>query len=233
MGGGDIELSQIPGTKLYRPPGGAFVFLLWEAPAAPPPSIGLSKTWAEKGAPPCAGWYVFVSSGSETWPAVESQLRHVLGAERGWAWAAMEGETLDLVGTVAVELDPEGRTVVAADALLGLPPGLPPLGFAKGLEVCALTGPAGIDGLGLATPGGDPESGPTVGLLGTTSGCISFSALLASPVEGSESVKPLAAAQVDPLDPWDPARTWITPQRVDYMLVEVAAGSYRLEGRTS
>jgi hypothetical protein len=91
--------------------------------------------------------------------------------------------------------------------------------------------PAGQDpaGLGFADPAGQPALGLVAALTGAASGCLRFSALLAARATPGRTVKPLAAVQIDPLDPYSPDRTRVTPLGRDYAVVSEAGGGYRLE----
>ena len=56
-------------------------------------------------------------------------------------------------------------------------------------------------------------------LTGEAAGCVGFRALLASTVAGDRSRKGLAQVQIDPLAPFDPDRTKVTPLECDYELI--------------
>ena len=230
-----MDLTRIAATGLYAPPAGPrFVFLLWNTTGAPA-TIPFSATWADEGPPRAVGWYVFVDAMPQAGAAatLESDLRGALTADRGLAWAvpATGSAPFELTGAVPIELDADGRAVVSAASPIVMPTGMPPLGVAAGLRVTALPTEAGGEpaALGLTDPAGRPALGLVVALTGTTSGGVSFRAFLASPVTAAGTVKPLAAVQIDPLDPFSPDRTRVTPLGRDYALVHEAGGVYGLE----
>lgn len=224
------DLRLIASTKgLYAPPaGGRLLFMLAKPPSPPPGGIPFESTWADQGAPTEEGWYVIVPEVPEPADAVvlETHLRSTLSGDRGIAWSSL-GAKPTVIGQVPIELGSGDAPVVSADAPFSLPTGIPPLTIPAGLALAA-TAP-GPSTLGLASPGVAPSLGLAADLTGSTAGCLRFRALLASPVQGERSVKPLAAVRLDPLDPWDPQRTSISPLGPEYALVREAA-RYRLEG---
>ena len=230
-----MDLTRIAATGLYAPPAGPrFVFLLWNTSGAPA-TIPFSATWADEGPPRAVGWHVFVDHAPQAGEAapLESALRGALTADRGLAWAvpATGSEPFELSGAVPIGLDADGRPVVSAASPIVMPTGMPPLGIATGLRATALPTQAGGEpaALGLTDPGGGPALGLVVALTGPTSGGVSFTALLASPVTAEGAVKPLAAVEIDPLDPFSPDRTRVTPLGRDYALVHEPGGVYGLE----
>jgi hypothetical protein len=235
-----MDLTRIGATALYLPPAGArFVFLLWN-PAGAPATIPFPDTWADQGHPAFVGWHVLVDAtpGAKDAPALESDLRGALATDRGLAWVtpATGSTPFALCGAVPIGLDDAGRPAVSATSPIGLPKGMLQLGVAAALRVTALTdagdqllGGQDPAALGFADPAGQPALGLVVALTGPTSGCLSFSAFLGSPATPSRSVKPLAAVQIDPLAPYAPDRTRVTPLGRAYVVVSQAGGGYRLE----
>lgn len=225
----EVELSLIASTQgLYLPPVGlAFVFMLAE-PVSAPAKIALEATWAVRGEPAEVGWHVFVSEPPSPADAatLEKYLRGALAGDRGLAWATAPPAVPGVIGQAPIGLDSADAPQIGAESPFALPVGVPQLTIAAGLAVAALgPGPAA---LGIASPGVPAALGFTIELTGVASGCIVFRALLASPVDGEASVKPLAAVQFDPLDPWDPQRTRIVPLGPQYAFIH-NAGGYRLE----
>ncbi|MBW3603013.1 MAG: hypothetical protein KY434_10000 [Actinobacteria bacterium] len=218
-----MDLTRIAGTGLYAPPlGPRFLFLLWSTTGAPD-TIPFAGTWADQGAPDFVGWHAFVDSLPQGGAAgLEAGLRGALTVDRGLAWAM--SAPFELRGAVPIGLGPDGRPAVTADSALVMPEGMPGLGVAADLRITALP-----DGLGLTDAAGQPGQGLVVALTGADSGRLSFAALLASPVTDSGSVKPLAAVWIDPLDPFSPDRTRVTPIGRSYAVVGVPGGGYRLE----
>lgn len=230
-------LARIPGTALYAPGGGGtWAFLLWDAAGAPP-SLPLRDTWADRGAPPHTGWYVFLRAVPDAARAaeLEAALRAALPApaSTGWAWSAYApGAGAELRGSVAVQPDEASDPVVAADAAVAFPKGMLAFGFTRGLRVAATCDAAGeMDGLVVTRPTlpDEPWRGIRIPLAGPLAGCIVFGALLESAVSGEHSLKSAADVRLDPLRPFDPDRTRTTPTGAEYLLVAEADGTYRLE----
>jgi hypothetical protein len=223
-----MQLTRIPSTALYTPPAGPrFVFLLWSPPQQPPAAIALADTWADEGLPARVGWYAFVPAIPSGQDAIELEkhLRGRLASERGVTWGS---SPFPLLAIVAIGLDDANHAAVATDAPVTLPPGLPELGFQKGLWLTGL-GEDGPARLALADPAGEPRLGLAVELTSKLSGGVWFTAFLESQAGGDRSVKPLAAVRIDPLNPYDPERTRITPLGPRYVLVHEPQGGYRLE----
>lgn len=229
-----MDLARISTTALYAPPAGPrFVFLLGD-PTAPPASIALADTWADDGPPRAPGWYVFVPAapaGPDA-PAFETALRARLDGHRGFAWATPAAGDLpfELVAAAALGPDPLDRPMVTKDVSVALPAGMPALRIVAGLTATGLRGEGQAEpaALGLTDAAGQAANGIVAGLTGATSGCLSFAALGPSPVQGDRTVKPLAAVQVDPLDPFDPDRTRVTPLGPRYAVV-AGGGGWHLE----
>lgn len=232
-------LTRIPGTALYTPAGGEkWAFLLWDAAGAKD-SLPLRDTWADRGAPARPGWYVFLLAVPDAAHAAELEkaLRGEGGlpapAASGWAWSAYApGSGAELRGKATVEPDEESDPVVADDAPVVFPRGMPSFGFARGLRVAATHDGAGeMDGLVVTQPAlpDEPWVGIRIPLAGPRAGCVVFGALLDSEVHGDRSVKQAADVRLDPLRPFDPTRTRTTPTGAEYLLVAEGDGKYRLE----
>ena len=229
-----MDLTRIAATGLYAPPAGPpLVFLLWNANAAPA-TIAFADTWADEGQPGFVGWHVFVDAAPQGADAAtfESDLRGALTSDRGlaWAMAAASGAPFELFGAVPISLDADDRPVVSEASPLVLPTGMLQLGVPAALRGVGVTAEAGDPAaVGFSDPAGQPALGLVVALTGAASGCLSFRALLASPATAAGSVKPLAAVQIDPLDPFSPNRTRVTPLGRDYAVVHNSNGGYRLQ----
>ncbi|HEX2187717.1 MAG TPA: hypothetical protein VHG51_02405 [Longimicrobiaceae bacterium] len=232
-------LTRIPGTALYTPPGReTWVFLLWDAAGAKD-TLPLRDTWADRGTPQRPGWYVFLRAvpAAAHAPELEAALRGDGGlpapSATGWAWSAWaSGPGAELRGRVAVRPDEASDPVVAEDAPVAFPKGVTEFGFAAGLRVASTRDGAGeVDGLVVARPAlpDEPWVGIRLPLAGPLAGCIVFGALLESTVSGEHSRKQAADVRLDPLRPFDPARTRTTPTGAEYLLVAEGDGKYRLE----
>ncbi len=230
-------LVRVAGTALYAPGGGeTWAFLLWDAAGAQP-SLPLGDTWADRGAPARPGWYVFLLAvpGAAHAAELEAALRAALPppAATGWAWSAYAAGTgAELRGSVCVQPDQESDPAVAADAPVALPRGMPSFGFARGLRVAATRDGVGeMDGLVVTRPAlpDEPWRGIRIPLAGPLAGCIVFGALLESAASPDRSVKRAADVRLDPLRPFAPNRTRITPTGPEYLLAAAGDGTYRLE----
>lgn len=229
-------MTRIGDSALYAPAKGlTWLFLLWDV-TDPPPSIPLTDTWSEQGSPARLGWYVFVSATPDRAHAagLERALRDALPVPvaTGLAWVGEDaGSGLDLRGAVAVRSDDQGRPVVAADAPITLPPELLTLGFLAGMRLALRHEETGEPNGVIATrPAYDdqPWTGVVVPLTGSLAGCLTLTALLESTVEHDHSTKLAADVRVDPLRPFDPERTRISPTGAAYALIAETDKTYRL-----
>ncbi len=221
----NVDLAQIGSSALYAPAsGGRFVFLRWDG-ANPPASIQLAATWASSGPPAAEGWHVLVTAppSAAAAAAFESSLRGVLAASRGFAWAITPPATFALAGQVPIGLDLAGKPIVASDSPIALPRGITQLTFSGGLALTAVD-PPDLTGISAAAPAGNPGPGIVVALAGDAPGCVRLRGLLYSTVVGDRSRKDLAEVQLDPLAPFDPDRTKITPLGLEYELIHDAGG---------
>lgn len=232
-------LDRIGQTSLYAPATGeTYVFLLWDAPPEPDPSIPLAATWADVGMAACVGYFAFlraVPSGTDA-TKLEAELRGVLPqpATTGFAWAEVspEGELRPL-GVVDVALDASDRPIVAKESPITVPKGIPAFRFAAALSVRAAADDSGMMGLRVtAESGATPGPGIYVPLAGDHAGCIRFQAFLESTVHDDRTVKPLADASLDPIRPFDPVRTHVRPVGTSYVLSVDAEGKYHLTPAT-
>jgi hypothetical protein len=217
-------------SGLYGPDSGEpFAFLLWSQPPEPVDSFPLEQTWSPDGPAVRVGYHVFLEgapSGSEA-EMLATALRGGLPQDpvtTGFAWAASPPKQFTLLGAVAVTIA-GSRPVVAADAPIAVEAPMPALTVPQGLVIEAHPGLAGWT---LTDPRGQPGLGLDVPLLGPACGDISFRGLLASPVGGDATVKPLARVRIDPLHPFDPGRTEIVPLGAEYRVSEAPAGSYHI-----
>jgi hypothetical protein len=226
------QLSRIGATSLYKPDSGeTYAFLLW-TPDPQRERIALDQTWADQGAPPLVGWYVFLLSAPAGADAaeLESRLRGVLPppSVTSLAWASDSPAAFELLAALALKLGPTDQPMLADDVPLVLPPGILCFTFAKNL--CAMRmdfGAGDLTGVILATPrppSAAGASGLALPLLGPCAGCIHFTGARESTVTGDASVKPLADVLLDPLRLTDARRTRIRLTGLDYVLSKDGAG---------
>ena len=216
---------------MYRPDSGEnFVFLLLSGPSAEPPdTLRLEDTWDQHQPARWIGFHVFLDafpSGRQA-AVLADELRRALPASpvtTGFAWAGSAPNQFSLAGTVSMTIAGD-RPSVAGDALVQIRPPMPLLTIPHGLAAQAHPGLAGWT---LCDPRAQPAPALDVPLLGPDSGVIGFHALLASAVGDNETIKPLAGVRIDPLRPFDPTRTSITPLANRYRLSVGSSGTYQL-----
>lgn len=224
-------LNRLGSTALYEPSTQEpLVFLLWQPPAAPPPSFPFAETWSDSGPAVHVGYFVFLgaSAGADAALELEQKLRQQLPppAAGGFGWAVFQPQaSFQLIGVVEIVLDSSGRPIVAADAPLQLPPGIMPFTFPGKCRVTATWQEGGGFVLTFPPPAtGSTAVGVRVAVLGARCGCISALTALASPVVGEASVKALATLSLDPLAVFDPARTRLTPTGEFFVLRAIGGG---------
>jgi hypothetical protein len=224
----DDPRPQIPLTEMWQAEGtppavGDFVFfdVLPPESAAPDVERALRAVWT---IPPVASSFAWVK-----YAAAKD--------------AAILPSTVSVQTRLALTLDASNRPIIEADTLLALPRGTLALGFAAGAPVIGSLGPGGANGFVITYPpltGADPPRGQ--GLLlpitGPAVGCVCLGGLVTFPgsarrsqlgIRGprpaprggediDETFKALVRVQIDPLHPFDPARTFQTFTGRDFLL---------------
>jgi hypothetical protein len=225
-------LARVGSTLLYQPPApdaGFIAFLLWEGGNAPPAGIPSTDTWSAKGPPARVGWYLFLDAATVD-AAFEKALRGALRQPSltSFAWVRYAAGSLTLATTAALAAGGEGEPVLAQDVPIPLPPGVRGLTLLGGAPVFARGDVEGFEfsyppGPGLPPP---TDGGAGVPLSGAGAGAFALRGLVDA---GQDPLrKTLLYVQVDPLRPFDGARTYQSFTGRDYLLIE-AGGRYRLE----
>jgi hypothetical protein len=230
-----VTLTRVGSTLLYQPPppdAGFIAFMLWEAGDTPPASITSTDTWSAHGPPAHPGWYLFLDAATVD-AAFEKALRGALGGPSltSFAWVRYAGGSLTVLMTVALAQGGQGGPVLAQDVPIVLPPGVRGLTLLEGAPVFAR---GDVEGFEFSYPPGSRLPPPTgrgagVPLSGSGAGALGFRGLVdtGNPSHGAVR-KTLLLVQVDPLRPFDGARTFQVFTGRDYLLVG-SGGRYRLE----
>jgi hypothetical protein len=224
-----LELEQVPGTRLYRAPAsGPFVlFLLWETADAPQ-TIATAETWTGPRVAPRTGWYLFAEADPVD-ADLERAVRDRLGAPglTSLAWISYADAALTVYGAAAPIAGGTGQAVLRDDVPLLLPAGMPGLTLLAGAPVTAT---AEVDAFTVTCPSVPGASPPRrcvrVPLFGAAAGTIGFQALVGG-AGGPGVVKSLLRVQVDPARPFDGRRTFWALSGREYLLLDEAVG-YRL-----
>lgn len=239
-----IALTKTGASALYQPQHAAAADRLAFLAAAAGATITLADCWANRGAPPVAGYFVLMDRQADTAEAVAVEKLLFTDAKgpklspkpeaNGLVWLRLgDGKAPAIVAVATAKRDLANDPVVLADTIITDVPRL--LGFGAGASIAGTAGQGGdwlsltvvspsIAAHGLQPPSA-PSDGPAIAvdLSLANAGQLMFRALVDSlgKHHNDEEVKALIDVLADPVSPFNSTETFTG---LSYALVEDSTG---------
>jgi hypothetical protein len=236
-----IALTKTGASALYQPQHAAAADRLAFLAAAAGGTIALADCWANRGAPPVAGYFVLMDRQADA--AEAAAVEKLLFSDskgpklppkpeaNGLVWLRLGGGNAPAIDAVATaKLDTTNDPVVSADTIISDVPRV--LGFGTGAPIAGTAGQGGdwlsltVVSPSIAAHGLQPPSAPCTGpaisidLSLANAGQLTFRALVDS-LGNTEAVKALIHVLVDPVSPFNTTETFAG---LNYALVEDSTG---------